>query len=296
MNWQKSVGVVLTAALVSSASASASQPVPQRIMSLNLCADVLLLHLVPRERIASVSFLAATSPLSPVQELAQGLPVNDSQIEEILLAQPDLVLAHRYSDPRVLHWLKRLAIPTVTVDLPTSIEEALAQWQRVGAALGAEQKAEAMVVQARARLEAVSSSPLTPALSPPAGRGKVLSAPLAAVYGPNGITQGRGSLLDDLLRSVGFRNLAAELALTSLATLPLEELARASPQVLVLAGDAPHVQTLAGMSLTHPVLRRLGQRARIVELPGRYWSCGGPELIEAVERLALARAQQSAAR
>lgn len=272
--------VLLTTALLS--PAAAAQPAPQRVMSLNLCADVLLLHLVPRERIASVSFLAATSPLSPVQELAQDLPTNDSQLEEILLAQPDLILAHRYSDPQVLDWLKRLAIPTVTVDLPASIEEALAQWQRVGAALGAEQKAAAMVAQARARLAGL------------AAREEV--APLAAVYGPNGITQGRGSLLDDLLRVVGFRNLAAELALSPLATLPLEDLVRARPQVLVLAGDAPRVQTLAGMSLTHPVLRRLGQQATVVELPGRYWSCGGPELIEAVERLSLPRTERSAAR
>ncbi len=251
-------------------------------MSLNLCADVLLLHLLPRERIASVSFLAATSPLSPVQQLAQGLPTNDSQIEEILLVQPDLVLAHRYSDPRVLDWLKRLGIATLTVNLPASIDEALVQWQRVGAALGAGQKAAAMVAHARARLTTITA--------------RNEAVPLAAVYGPNGITQGRGSLLDDLLRVVGFRNLAAELALNPLATLPLEDLVRAKPPILVFAGDAPGVQTLAGMSLTHPVLRRLGQRATVVEVPGRYWSCGGPELLEAVERLSVARVAWSAAR
>ncbi len=251
-------------------------------MSLNLCADVLLLQLAPRERIASVSFLAATSPLSPVQDLAQGLPANDAQIEEILITAPDLVLVHRYSDPRLFVWLQRLAIPTLTIELPASIEEAFAQWRRVGSALGLPEQAEALVDQSRARLATLAA---------PGG-----DAPLAAVYGPNGITQGRGSLLDDMLRAAGLDNLAARLALGPLSSLPLEQLALARPQVLVLARDAPRVQTLAGESLAHPVLRRLGQQAAVVDLPGRLWSCGGPELVEAVEILALAHAEWSAAK
>ncbi len=248
-------------------------------MSLNLCADILALHLLPRERIASVSFLAATSPLSPVQELAQGLPSNDSQIEEIILARPDLVLAHRYSDPRVLQWLERLGIAALTIELPASVEAAVAQWRRVGTALGASERAETLAAQVRKAL---------------ANNAAQTAQPLAAVYGANGITQGRNSLLDDLLRQAGFRNLAAELGLNALATLPLERLALARPQLLVLARDSARERSLADMSLAHPLLQRLGREAVVVDLPGRYWSCGGPELIEALTRLQRARASWSA--
>ena len=62
-------------------------------------------------------------------------------------------------------------------------------------------------------------------------------------------------------------------------------LALARPQMLVLARDSARERSLADMSLSHPLLRRLAQEAAVVELPGRYWSCGGPELIEALQRL-----------
>ena len=47
---------------------------PERIVSVNLCTDQMLLELAPRQRIAAVTNLA-TDPLStPVPEQAAGLP------------------------------------------------------------------------------------------------------------------------------------------------------------------------------------------------------------------------------
>ena len=292
--------IARAAALLLALLPAAAAGAPQRVMSLNLCADVLALHLLPRERIVSVSFLAASSPLSPVRALAQGLPANDSQIEEIVVARPDLVLVHRYSDPRVLEWLERLGIGALTVDLPTSVEAALAQWRRVGVALDAEARAEALIAKAKQALAGGGpdglAGPFAAGMRQPSLHGRIHGVsresvrsdampPLAAVYGTNGTTQGRNSLLDDLLRHAGFRNLASELGLEALATLPLERLALAQPQMLVLARDSAREQSLADMSLSHPLLRRLARDTAVVELPGRYWSCGGPELIEALQRL-----------
>lgn len=240
-----------------------------RVMSINLCADVFALQLLPRAEIQSVSFLAATSPLSPVRERARGVPTNRATLEEILLARPRLVLAHRYSSPLLLERLRAFGIPFALIEAPETVAAAARQWTELGAVLGASQTA--------ARWQAQ----LAPLLAANDG---LAAAPLAAVYGPNGLSVGPGNLLHDLLRQAGFRNLGARLGLGSIGTLPLEALLLAQPQLLVLTRDAARADALSDRALRHPALRRLGHRQELT-LPSQYSNCGGPELIDALREL-----------
>ena len=57
---------------------------PARIVSMNVCADQLLLLLADREQIASLSFLATDISTSMMTEEAAGLPQNHGRSEEIL--------------------------------------------------------------------------------------------------------------------------------------------------------------------------------------------------------------------
>ena len=49
---------------------------PTRIVSLNLCTDELVLRLADRRNIASVTYLAETSSVSNVADLARQIPIN----------------------------------------------------------------------------------------------------------------------------------------------------------------------------------------------------------------------------
>jgi iron complex transport system substrate-binding protein len=62
----------LLAGLLGTASAAP----PQRIVSINICGDLLALSLAPRARIASVTFLAADALMSPIAKAADGVPLN----------------------------------------------------------------------------------------------------------------------------------------------------------------------------------------------------------------------------
>ena len=64
-------------------------------MSLNFCADQLLLQLVEPSRIVSLSFLSLTSGKPYISAESAHLPVNYGTLEEVLAAKPDLVLACR---------------------------------------------------------------------------------------------------------------------------------------------------------------------------------------------------------
>ena len=66
---------------------------PKRIVSLDLCTDQLLIDLVPRERIAAVTHLAADASVSAIPEKARGLPITHGGAEDVLARDPDLILA-----------------------------------------------------------------------------------------------------------------------------------------------------------------------------------------------------------
>ena len=76
---------IVLALLLAAAAASAK---PQRIASLNLCTDQLLLMLVARERIATVTFLASDPATSYMADAAAGIAPNHGRLEEILPARP----------------------------------------------------------------------------------------------------------------------------------------------------------------------------------------------------------------
>ncbi len=250
-------------------------------MSLNLCADVLLLHLARPEQIASLTFLAATSPLSPVHDLAAGLPINHGSAEEVIALQPDLVLVHRYSNTHLVNALEDLGFRLWEVESPDSLESAAAQMEALALVLGNPERGKQLAGQLRQ----------LPAGSEPASN----TSPVVAVYGPNGMTTGAGSLLHDLIQRTGLRNFASQQQLPATGRIPLETLLMHPPRALVLSGEKQQQgSTLAEQTLQHPALRQMAGTLPTAHIPGRYWSCGGPEILEAGQRLRQLRTQLTA--
>src|ERR1700743_2491254 len=90
---------VLLSLVAGQAMAAPTSPRAQRIMSLKVCTDELLLDLVPPERIASVSYLSLEAGALHFWPSATRLPVNHNSPEEVLATHPDLVLTDRYTTP-----------------------------------------------------------------------------------------------------------------------------------------------------------------------------------------------------
>jgi iron complex transport system substrate-binding protein len=63
------------------------------------------------------------------------------------------------------------------------------------------------------------------------------------------------------------------------------------PDLIVLSSGAEEYRTALADNLRHPALRLLRRRQASIELPWRHWLCGTPHVVEAVERLAEARAR-----
>ena len=96
--------LIASIATATATAAPAPAAAPQRVLSLNLCTDQLLMALLPPQRIASITWLSRTEGDPALLDIARQLPVNHGSPEEVLAARPDLVLAGKPVWKRVTWW------------------------------------------------------------------------------------------------------------------------------------------------------------------------------------------------
>jgi iron complex transport system substrate-binding protein len=245
---------------------------PHRVVSLNLCADALVLRLADRADIQSVSWLARDPENSVVAAEAAAVPVNHGQAEEVAALHPDLVVVGAFTARNTVALLRRLNMPILELGVPRDLDGVRGQIRQVATALGQAERGERMIATMDERLGA-TRSPASP--------------PLAVVLRPNGFTAGRGSLVDEILRRAGVRNLAAEQGLENYGEIPLERVALSGVRLLILNQPENRAPSLGEAMLDHPILAALPD-LRLVRVPARLWTCGGPELADAAALIAAA--------
>ncbi|WP_225766868.1 ABC transporter substrate-binding protein [Inquilinus sp. Marseille-Q2685] len=243
---------------------------PHRVVSLNLCADALVLRLADRADVQSVTWLARDPENSVVAAEAASVPVNRGLAEEVAALDPDLVVVGAFTPRGTVALLRRLGMPLLELGVPESLDGIRAQIRQMAAALGQAERGEQMIAAMDGRLAAVRS-PASP--------------PLAVVLRPNGFTAGRSSLVDEILRRAGVRNLAAERGLEAYGEIPLETVALAGVRLLILNQPENGAPSLGEAMLDHPILAAL-PGLRVVRVPSRLWTCGGPEVAEAAALIA----------
>ena len=246
--------------------------VPQRIVTLNACADQIVVDLVSRERIRAVSHLAADPLTSAVAEKARGIPWTRGNAEEVLSFDPDLVIAGEYTTPATVALLERLGLKILKVPGASDFDGARAVTRLIADAVGEREKAERVLADFDRRLVAASSTEAW--------------RPKAAVYQVNNLASGPGSIADTVLRAAGFANLTAELNLGPGGQLPLELLVADPPDLVILSGPIDEYRTVVADNLRHPALAALMRTHKTTTLPWRLWLCATPHVVEAVERRA----------
>ena len=246
---------------------------PQRIISLNLCTDQLVLLLAEPERIASVTWMARDPAISLMVDQAMSVPINYGRAEEVLRAQPDLVLAGRYTYAPTLAVLKRLNVTVTLFDLPNSIADVRAQIATAAALLDEPERGAALIADIDRRIAR-------------AGADVPAQRQVLGLRAPGGGTAGAGTLAHEVLLAAGYDNLADRLGISGFAALPLERLVMAMPDRLVAETAYGGLASLTTGMANHPVLDHVGRRIR---LPSRLMMCAGPGIAAAAEHLADAR-------
>src|SRR3546814_16618196 len=100
--------------------AAAAQP--RRIVSMNICADQLLIELADRGQIAALTELSRDPVLSFHADRAQSYPGADSSAAEVLMLRPDLVVSPPFQLKAALSLLHGLRVKLVTLAFWDTLE------------------------------------------------------------------------------------------------------------------------------------------------------------------------------
>ena len=247
---------------------------PQRIVSLNLCADQLLMALLPPERLIGITQLASDPEASYLYREASQFHQHTSRIEEIMALKPDLVVAGEFTAQPTNQLLEELGYKVIKLGLPVTTEGIFQQIAFLGEQIDESDRAEALILNMREELTRITAL-------------QEEKHKRAIVYYANGFTAGRHTIVNDILQMAGLINIAAELNLDFIAPLSLESLLVSKPDVLLLGRLNENTDSLAHQVLRHDAINRYAELKQVqkIMIPDRYWSCAGASSFAAASYL-----------
>lgn len=264
----------LGAALLSPITLSAAPP--QRIVSMNVCTDQLLLNLVPRERIASLSYIAADARTSGIAHDVEGIHLNHGAAEEIVSLVPDLILTGEFGLRPTVTVLKRLGYTIIEVPMANTLDDVARNIATLGRELDVEARAAALVADFESRLERLSYRAEGP-------------RSLFVNYDANGWTTGQTGLLADIVHRAGLATPGDVLGFEQANKLSLETLLLLRPALIDLGYPWDDPPALASELRRHPALAAVMRTAEALEIPDSAWLCGTAHSLDALEQLRAAR-------
>jgi len=250
---------------------------PQRIVSLGLCTDQLLLMMVEHERIASVTYSAAAKESSYMAASVGNIPLNHTGVEEIISFKPDLVVGSTYASQDTARFLRELGYDVRMSNPPTTMEGVRQSILQFGEWTGSQQKARQLVAEMDAQLLKIHSNfdhkPQRTIM----------------VYSPNGYTIGSDTLENEIFKEAGYRNLSAEMGVHGFQTISMEQLVAAQPDFLQIDNYIYNQNSLASSYINHPVLKDVVSQEKRLYIPTTLRDCAGPMVVDAIEYLASRR-------
>ncbi len=245
---------------------------PRHIMSLNMCNDLILLMLVPRERIASITYIAhdAVAELMPGRD--RGIPVNRASAEDILVQRPDLILASPWSAAEAKRLGAKVGAPIIEVEAANDFEGIRRVVRQIGAAVGEMPRAEALIREMDGELAALAA--------------RRPARPLRVIaWSGDGSVPGRGTLTDAIITAAGGINIGASETEARSTSFGLEELLVARPDAVMQGVGRYHQPALREGVARHPLIDRLFA-GRQIDYPAAGYACGLPQTARAARELA----------
>jgi iron complex transport system substrate-binding protein len=241
--------------------------VPQRIVSINLCADQLVLALADREQIAGLTKNATDIEMSGEAAKAAGIPLLSNSAEQILAIEPDLIVGMPASRSAALRALPEQSYPLLDLATANTLDEIYTSIRQTAVAVGHPERGDALIARMQGELAGL----------PKPGKGRV-----AAYYQRRGYMTGTGTLIDELMTRVGLVNLAGKLGKPPLSQLSIEEMVAAEPDFLIVESATDTVTDQGSEMLHHPALKDIPR----ISVPQAWTVCGSPAYTQAARSMA----------
>lgn len=272
MNWRAVSGAWLAAATAACAPVPPASHGGDRIVSIDYCADQMLLGLVARDRIAAVSVDVASDPVFAGPR-AGDLPRVRAEIERIIAMRPTLVVRSYGGGPRIAAMLERAGVPVFTLPYSDSVASVRETMLAAGDALDA-------VDEARAKVADLDTAIVS-------ARAQRNQAATALYMTPGDVTTGPGGLIADLLGQAGYRPYEMR---GGWHRLPVERMMRDTPDLVVRAFfESGSYRQDRWSSAGHAVLAERLRDVPSVTVPGATLACGNWLAGDALSAIAGAR-------
>ena len=248
---------------------------PQRIVSLTLATDEILLSLVATERVRAVTYLAGNSIWTNVSETARQVEHTvQSDPEQIIALEPDLVLAATYNNPDHIKLLRDAGIPVVVVSLFDSVDQVADNIRYVAQLTGDEARAEELIAAMEERLAAIEAM-----------AAKAETKPRVLFYTAFGSSAGKGSTFSDIVQRAGGINLGDEALDGPFGEISLEKIVELNPDVIITDEFSPEDNAEWQENFSnHPALANVNAKknGRIYTVPARHISTLSHYIVEGV--------------
>jgi iron complex transport system substrate-binding protein len=259
-------------ALLAWAPLQASAADLPRIASINLCTDQLLVTLADPEQILGLSPYARDPFRSWDKDKAKAFRLLSGEAEDVLALQPDVVVAGRFTKRATRELLKDKGLKVIEFDPARSLDDVKKQLRQMGALVKHPERAEAEIAKLDTAIAqahaAVQRKPL-----------RVLAV------SRRGWVSGGENLTTSLLSAVGLRNAGGELGLKAGGFASLEAIVTLRPDLLLVTDSTDFAEDEGRAFLLHPALEKFYPASKRLVLPERLTACGGPTMVEALDRL-----------
>jgi iron complex transport system substrate-binding protein len=238
----------------------------------------MLADLVPVERVVGVTFLADDPEISNVAgHYPRGIHrLRDMNVEQLVALAPDLVCVAPYNTADALTLLERSGLSLYRNEALEGINAIEAGVERLARRVGELERGRTLAASMRDRRRRLADR-----LHDLPRRPRVL-------YWASGVTAGRGTTIDDIIREAGGANVAAELGLEGSPEISPERVVAADPEVVLL--PRWRAEERRDSINNHPILHQLRavREGRVVTIEGRYLTSVSPHVVAGAERLARA--------
>lgn len=200
---------------------------PQRIVSLTLGADEILLELVGPERLIGVTYNASDASLSNIADhpaLAEVENIVEANPEQLIALQPDLIVIGTFNDPAVIEQLANAGLTLFAINA-TNIEEVQASILTLGELIGETEQAQQMVEAMNDRLAAIDER-----LTQVEGE-----HPRVLYLSSGGWVAGSQTTVDAIIQRAGGVNIAAQEGLVSWNQVSEETIIELNPDLVILS-------------------------------------------------------------
>lgn len=239
-----------------SGSLAGASPTPQRVVSLNLAADEILVEILPAERLVGVT-AASDNPNS--SNIVGRLPASTPRffrgdMERLVALEPDLVIVSQYTDADFLRLLEASGLRYHRMVGLHSLAGFRKAILALGEAVGEPEAGARIVARYDERL-----SELAARLEG--------TAPPRVLYWSNPFTAGGATAIGAMIECGGARNVGRELGIEGVVPVGAERAFVADPDFILVGGTPGASEALRD----HPLLSQLRavKERRVVEMPMR---------------------------